>query len=70
MRGVISDLSVEMRHLDELVAEMKSIGGGDTPILRRSRASILHDFYNGCERMFRRIAADPNGGIDESEARH
>ncbi|MEW6685179.1 MAG: hypothetical protein AB1393_03110 [Candidatus Edwardsbacteria bacterium] len=36
---------------------------------RRLQGSILHDFYNCCERVFRRIATDINGavwGISES----
>lgn len=32
--------------------------------------SILHDFYTCCERIFRRIALDMNGGLEETEQWH
>ena len=39
---------------------------GDSYALR-ARGSILHDFYNGVERVFTPIARDLNGGIPQGE---
>ena len=36
----------------------------------RARASILHDFYTGIERIFIRIAEELNGGVPRSEQWH
>ena len=36
----------------------------------RARASILHDFYTGVERVFVRIAEELNGGVPRSERWH
>ena len=36
----------------------------------RARGSILHDFYNGIERVFVRIARELNGGVPRSEQWH
>lgn len=36
----------------------------------RARASILHDFYSGIERIFVRIAQELNGGVPVSEHWH
>ena len=33
----------------------------------RARGSILHDFYNGVERVFVRIAREVNGGVPRAE---
>ncbi|MCY3970146.1 MAG: hypothetical protein OXG74_09440 [Acidobacteria bacterium] len=36
----------------------------------RARGSILHDFYNGIERVFVRIAEELNGGVPKGEQWH
>lgn len=36
----------------------------------RARASILHDFYTGIERIFVRVAEELNGGVPRSEQWH
>ena len=36
----------------------------------RARGSILHDFYNGAERVFLRIAPELNGGVPRGEQWH
>lgn len=43
--------------------------GSDTYSVR-ARGSILHDFYNGVERVFLRIARELNGGIPRGEQWH
>ena len=36
----------------------------------RARGSILHDFYNGVERVFLRIARELNGGVPRGDQWH
>lgn len=42
----------------------------ESPLARRTMASILHDFYTCCERIFRRVAIELNGGLDDTEQWH
>lgn len=37
---------------------------------RRILGSIRHDFYNCCERIFRRISTEINGGFEQRETWH
>jgi len=38
--------------------------------MKRLKGSILHDFYNACERIFKWIAKDINGDFNPSEQWH
>lgn len=49
---------------------MKEIKKEKSIIFRRSMGSILHDFYNCCERIFKKIAIDINGGYEDTEKWH
>lgn len=49
---------------------MKQVKGQDSIIFRRSIGSILHDFYNLAERIFKKVAMDINGGYEDSERWH
>ncbi|MBI5746644.1 MAG: hypothetical protein HZA13_06565 [Nitrospirae bacterium] len=40
------------------------------PKMKRLKGSILHDFYNTCERIFKWIAKDINGDFNPSEQWH
>jgi len=70
LRMIIAAIDVEMRHLDILVVEMGMARQQESPLARRSMASILHDFYTCCERIFRRVAMELNGGLDDTEQWH
>ena len=70
VREIVGTIKGELEHLAELESEMESIGQEDSIILRRSRGSILHDFYNCCERIFKAIAVEVNGGYAEAEQWH
>lgn len=67
--GLSSEIEKELDNLDELRKEMKEIKS-ESIILRRSMGSILHDFYNCCERIFKKIAFDINGGYEDTEKWH
>lgn len=70
LRMVIAAIDAEIRHLDILVGEMGIARQQDSPLTRRAMASILHDFYTCCERIFRRVAIEMNGGLDDTEQWH
>ena len=67
LRSMISEIEKEIDTINILRNEMKEITSIDPIIFRRAMGSILHDFYTCCERIFKRIAFDVNGGFDESE---
>ena len=65
------EIEEELKNIDSLIEEL-------TEILkirekfnnRRQIGSILHDFYNCCERIFKKISTDINGGFEQSENWH
>lgn len=70
IKGLIAGIERELESLKELKREMKDAGPHNSIIIRRSIGSILHDFYNGCERIFKNIAIEINGGYEDSEKWH
>lgn len=58
-----AEIEKELENIDKLTEELKESASLAS---RRIKGSILHDFYNCCERVFRRIAVDINGGFSES----
>lgn len=70
LRGFVSEIERELDSLTELRKEMEEIKSEDSVIFRRSMGSILHDFYNCCERIFKKIAVDLNGGYEDTEKWH
>jgi hypothetical protein len=70
LRILVSDIGIELGHIDTLLSELAIAIETKTPLARRSIGSILHDFYTCCERIFRRIAVDLNGGLEETEQWH
>lgn len=70
LRNMISEIEKELNSLAELRKEMDEIKSQESIIFRRSKGSILHDFYNGCERIFKKIAIDINGGHEDTEKWH
>lgn len=67
---MVSEIRKEIENLEELRNEMNEIKSETSVIFRRSMGSILHDFYNCCERIFKKIAAEINGGYEDSEKWH
>lgn len=68
-KEVISLIQAELNDIDKLSGELKECAG-DSPIIRRAKGSILHDFYNACERIFETIAREINGGVPLSGQWH
>ncbi|MGM0365199.1 MAG: hypothetical protein ACQEP5_01540 [Actinomycetota bacterium] len=50
-----------MKKIEKLVEKLAECKGA-THILRRTRGSILQDFYNACERIFETAALEIDGG--------
>ncbi len=67
---ITSTIKKELENLHELMHEMQSIRDEKSIKFKRSKGSILHDFYNCCERVFKKIAIDINGGYENSEKWH
>lgn len=66
---LLSEIEKELKNIDDLKKELASVPE-NTAFSRRTKGSILHDFYNCCERIFRRISQNINGEISESEKWH
>lgn len=67
---IISRIEGELQNLKELKFELNSIKNKKGVIYKRSKGSILHDFYNCCERIFKKIAIELNQGYEETEKWH
>ncbi len=63
-----SEIAKELENIEKLHTELKNLPTGAEN--RRAEGSVLHDFYNCCERIFRKIATDINGGFGRSETWH
>ena len=62
-RRLAAEIESELDAMVQLVRESANAPRGGDIYARRARGSILHDFYNGAERIFERIAAELNGGV-------
>lgn len=61
-------ISKEIGSIESLLDEIKPFVN-DTK-MNRLKGSILHDFYNACERIFKWIAKDINGDFSPGEQWH
>ena len=75
IRRLQSEINQEVSSLEALLQELKTL----KPRLAykkvsnldlRAAGSILHDFYNGVENIFRRVAQELNGGLPAGEDWH
>jgi len=65
------EVETELSGLGRLRAEHTGVPMGNADgYMLRARASILHDFYSGIERIFVRIAQELNGGVPGTERWH
>jgi hypothetical protein len=66
-----SEIEKEIENIDKLKQELRKVMNARAKLnMRRLKGSIFHDFYNCCERVFRRISTDINGGFGESKSWH
>ena len=68
--GIISGIEKELQNLNDLRDELERIKPEKELVFKRSKGSILHDSYNCCERIFKRIAIEINGGYEDTEKWH
>ncbi len=66
------EIREELTKLDVLYAEWRGVDSdaGMPSLFLRGKASIFHDFYCGAERIFKKIAAELNGGVPAGESWH
>ena len=69
-RRLAAEIESELDAMAQLVRESANAPRGGDIYARRARGSILHDFYNGAERVFERIAAELNGGVPNAANWH
>ena len=69
-RRLAAEVESELSSLGALEAELAGAPPGDDTYALRARGSLLHDFYNGIERVFVRIAGELNGGVPRAEQWH
>ncbi len=70
LRGTLAEIEKELLSLQELLDELGVVKAQTDVIAKRAKGSILHDFYNCCERIFKKIAVELNSGYEESEKWH
>lgn len=69
-RRLAAEIESELEALAALGEEFAYAPKGDDTYSVRARGSILHDFYNGVERVFLRIARELNGGVPRGDQWH
>jgi hypothetical protein len=70
LRSTIAEIEKELLSIQELLDELAVVKPQDDVVAKRAKGSILHDFYNCCERIFKKIAVELNSGYEESEKWH
>jgi hypothetical protein len=65
--GLCADIDLELKNLSRLLEELKEklpqLGAAPGSLEVRGVGSILHDFYNGVEKIFEHIANKVDGDI-------
>lgn len=69
-RRLAAEVESELAALAALATEFANAPAGDDTYTIRARGSMLHDFYNGVERVFLRIARELNGGAPRGDQWH
>lgn len=69
-RRLATEVESELARLTALGEEFARTPRRDDTYFLRARGSILHDFYNGVERVFLRIARELNGGVPRGDQWH
>lgn len=72
---LIAEIKNELKQLEELrrrllETEEKKYHSEDQDVYKESEALKLHNFYTGCENIFKRIAIVFNGGVPEGKNWH
>lgn len=71
LKRIQKEIEDELVLIHRVISEYSSIPENTEEWIRiRTKASLLHDFYTGVERIFSRIAQELNGGIPNTEEWH
>lgn len=62
-KEIISLVEKELHNITELIQELKKYKDKNSKLYRRAKGSVLHDFYNCCERIFKIISKEINGNL-------
>lgn len=66
-----SEIKNELTNIDKLEKELTdALKLKENNSKYRIIGSIIHDFYNCCERIFKKITVEINGGFEETEKWH
>ena len=65
---LIAEIKKELDKLDQLIKklELQKNIGPENEVVIESTALKIHNFYTGCERIFKMIASDLNGFVPDS----
>lgn len=69
-RRLAAEIMAELDELERLIEELGAAPRNEETFSLRARGSILHDFYTGVERIFRRVAEELNGGVPSGSEWH
>ena len=64
-RRLAAEIEHELDSLDQIRDQNAAAPRDDEIFTLRARGSILHDFYNGIERVLVRIAEELDGGVPQ-----
>lgn len=67
---LVAETRAELDKARLLAHESTTIIDDGSTTARRALGSILHDYYTCCERVFRGISVEVNGGFDDSPQWH
>jgi len=66
---IVSLVTEELKNINRLQEEISECSG-NSRFFRRAKGSILHDFYNACERIFELIAREIDGSLSSEGQWH
>ena len=65
------EIEIELQAIEKVKNDYASVPSTiEDWVIIRTKASLLHDFYTGIERVFSRIAQELNGGLPNTEQWH
>ncbi|MCD6220454.1 hypothetical protein J7K43_08745 [Candidatus Calescamantes bacterium] len=60
-KEIITLIEQELNNIIQLGQELKKYKDKNSQLYRRAKGSVLHDFYNSCERIFKIILKEIDG---------
>ena len=60
-KSLVARIEEELVAMERLLSDLRAIQLENGMLSRRARGSVLHDFYNCCERVFRMVTQEIDG---------